>query len=394
MLNLPFLIATAAGVCSATNLFVASYAGNITTLSLTERKGAYQLQKTHYNQGCGPNPSWLTLDFDRSTLYCMDEGLTVPNGSLSSYHTSPDGMLTQIQKAATISSPVSGVIFGDASGQRAIALAHYTGAVSSWALGENGTFKSLQEITFNLTKPGPNLARQSTPHEHEAILDPTGQFVIMPDLGADLVRVFSYMNGTLSEHTPLKVVAGSGPRYAAFYSPYGVACEGCTTFLYVVTELGNTVTSYAVTYPMAGGLAFKEVYKTSVYGNLTLPTGNAAAEIAVSPDNRFLVVSDRNNTSFKLANPDPKNSTKIPSDSLSTFALQHDGSLIFEQLWPAGGSYPRHFSVNRYGDLVAVGLQYSSRVVIMKRDVQTGLIGNAVASVEVDGQVTCVVWDE
>ncbi|KAK4987434.1 hypothetical protein LTR28_001862, partial [Elasticomyces elasticus] len=112
------------------------------------------------------------------------------------------------------------------------------------------------------------------------------------------------------------------------------------------------------------------------------------------PDNRFLIISNRNNTSFSLPNPDRRNSTRIPSDSLATFALNCDGSLAFRQLWPAGGSYPRHFSMNSHGDLVAVGLQQSSSVVVLARDVATGLIGNAVAEVEVEGQVTCVVWDE
>lgn len=290
-------------------------------------------------------------------------------------------------------------------------------AVSSWSLDTNGTgsFSFNQDILFNLSQPGPNAARQDAPHEHEAILDPTGQYILVPDLGADLVRVFCFDDdGILVEHAPLKVVPGSGPRHAAFYNPYGVACENCTSFLYVVTELANTVTGYAVTYPPQGGLSFKQVYTSSVYGNLTLPSGNAAAEIAVSvsasdtlqcsysmqvlttyqPDNRFLVISNRNNTSFQIANPDTTNSTKIASDSLSTFELHQNGSLAFKQLWPAGGSYPRQFSMNRVGDLIAVGLQYSSAVVIMARDVPSGLIGKPVARAEIDGQVTCVVWDQ
>ncbi|KAK4960826.1 hypothetical protein LTR66_012854 [Elasticomyces elasticus] len=399
MLALTVLLAAITATASATNLFVSSYAGNITTLSLTEHKGLFSLEKVFFNGGCAPSPSWLTLDRGRGTLYCLDEGLPVPNGSLSSYLIRPDGSLTQVERADTLNGPVSGVLYGDASGERAIALAHYGGsALSSWHLGTNGTgsFSFNQNIIFTLPHPGPNAARQEAPHEHQAIIDPTGQFILVPDLGADLVRVYSYSSTTdqLMAHDPLSVAPGSGPRHAAFYNPYGIACQNCTTFLYVVAELANTVTAFAVTYPQAGGLAFEEVYSTSVYGNFPLPAGNAAAEIAVSPDNRFLIISNRNNTSFSLPNPDRRNSTRIPSDSLATFALNCDGSLAFRQLWPAGGSYPRHFSMNSHGDLVAVGLQQSSSVVVLARDVATGLIGNAVAEVEVEGQVTCVVWDE
>lgn len=281
------LLLAAANVCAATNLFVSSYAGNITSLSLTESSGKYSLSKTFYNAGCAPNPSWLTLDYDRGLLYCLDEGLTVANGSLSSYRIHSNGSLEQVQKAATISGPVSGVIYGDLSGRRALALAHYTGsALSSWSLGGHGpgTFALNQDILFTLAEPGPNPVRQEAPHEHEAILDPTSQYILVPDLGADLVRVYSFNEHTdkLIAQKPLQVVPGSGPRHAAFYTPYGVACENCTMYLYVVTELGNTVTSYAVTYPEDGGLAFEEVFTSSVYGNLPLPEGNAPAEIAVS----------------------------------------------------------------------------------------------------------------
>lgn len=36
----------------------------------------------------------------------------------------------------------------------------------------------------------------------------------------------------------------------------------------------------------------------------------------------------------------------------------------------------------------------SSEVVILSRDVESGRLGKPVARVEVDGEVTCVVWDE
>lgn len=118
-------LCAAAGIASATNLFVASYAGDITTLSLTEVNGTYSLEKTHYNDGCSPNPSWLTLDPNHGTLYCLDEGLETTNGSLSSFTIQKNGQLDLVEKQKTISGPVSGVIYGNpASGKRAIALAH------------------------------------------------------------------------------------------------------------------------------------------------------------------------------------------------------------------------------------------------------------------------------
>lgn len=279
------LLATAS-LTSATNLFVASYAGTVTTLSLTENNGSYNLTQTAVSEDCAPNPSWLTLDANRGLLFCLNEGLETTNGSLSSFLVNRNGSLTFVKNETTISGPVSGIIYGEPAGQRGIALAHYSGsAVSAWRLLGGGNFAFNQDFVFNLSEPGPNPERQDAPHEHEAILDPTGQYILVPDLGADLVRVFSWSteNLQLTELTSLQVEPGSGPRHAAFWNPYGVACEGCTTYMYLVNELGSTVFGYAVTYePNGGGLSFQEIYNSSTYGYLATPEGNAPSEIHVA----------------------------------------------------------------------------------------------------------------
>ncbi|KAF2764409.1 putative isomerase YbhE [Teratosphaeria nubilosa] len=389
------LLALTARAVTATNLFVSDYAGQITSFSLTAKNGAYALDQTFVNGDCAPNPSWLTIDADRGLLYCLNEGLDTVNGSLSSFTINSDGSIDHIKNETTISGPVSGVLYGPAAGQRAIALAHYTGsAVSSWLVYDNGSLSLNQNIPYTLSQPGPDASRQNASHEHEAILDPTGQYILVPDLGADLVRVFCFDKESLQLKAlePLKAAAGSGPRHGAFWNPYSVVSEDSTTYFYLVAELASTVTGYAVQYlPNNGGLSFTKVYESTTYGLLNLPEGNAPAEIHVTPDNRFLIISNRNNTSFSL--PSAKG-TLVPSDSLSTFALQTDGTLVFHQLWPSGGSYPRHFSTNAVGDLVAVGNQYSQNVVILLRDTATGLIGEPVARVTVGGNTTCVVFDE
>jgi 6-phosphogluconolactonase (cycloisomerase 2 family) len=65
-----------------------------------------------------------------------------------------------------------------------------------------------------------------------------------------------------------------------------------------------------------------------------------------------------------------------------------------KQIAPSGGSFPRQFSINNKGDLVAVGLQMDGRVVVIQRNVDDGTLGDFVASVDVAGQVTSVIWDE
>lgn len=104
------------------NLYVSSYAGTITSLQLSQSSsGSYSLTQVAVNEGSAPNPSWLTKDENNGIIYCLDEGLAVPNGSLASYKTSPSGELTQVDRHSVISGPVSSVVY---NGGKALAMAH------------------------------------------------------------------------------------------------------------------------------------------------------------------------------------------------------------------------------------------------------------------------------
>jgi 6-phosphogluconolactonase (cycloisomerase 2 family) len=117
-LPLSSLVTSAAAV----NLYVSSYAGTITSLQLSHSShGSYSLTQVAVNEGSAPNPSWLTKDEYNDVVYCVDEGLTVPNGSLASYKTSPSGQLTKIDRHTVISGPVSSVVY---NGGRGLAVPH------------------------------------------------------------------------------------------------------------------------------------------------------------------------------------------------------------------------------------------------------------------------------
>ena len=71
----------------------------------------------------------------------------------------------------------------------------------------------------------------------------------------------------------------------------------------------------------------------------------------------------------------------VPSDPIITFAIDsHNGTLTHVQTASAGGRNPRHFSLNKAGTLVASALQDDNRIVIIERNVETGLLGKIVAS--------------
>lgn len=107
-------------------------------------------------------------------------------------------------------------------------------SLSAFDISDPSDIKLIQSQTFNLTAPGTNPARQDAPHPHQTILDPTGNYIIVPDLGADLVRVFHIEKTTnkLIPVTPIQAVLGTGPRHARF-----LVTENAT-YLYVITEVG------------------------------------------------------------------------------------------------------------------------------------------------------------
>ncbi|MCJ1431597.1 hypothetical protein MMC27_000952 [Xylographa pallens] len=255
----------------------------------------------------------------------------------------------------------------------------------------------LQTIDFVLVKPGPNPIRQEMCHPHQAILDPTGKFIICPDLGADMIRILAVnqTTGMLEECPGFAVAPGAGPRHAIFVNSPSVQetpAMAKSVLLYVVFELTNTITSYKATYPPDGGCPrFDEIETSSTFGNNIIPIGAAAAEISLVGSD-LMIISNRNSPlSFSSSS---SYSSPVISDSLSIFRLLPEGAFKFVELYPAGGSFPRHFSVNRAGDLVAVGLQMSGKVVILRRSAEKGKILEPVAEVDGLGEVTCVVWDE
>lgn len=116
-----------AGSASATLLYVSSYAGTVTTLSLTlpdddsATGAAATLESISNSTDCGPNPSWLSLDTADNLLFCLDEGFVGPFGGVTSFSVNDDGSITKLNKLDVIQGPVSIAEFGNSGNGLAIA---------------------------------------------------------------------------------------------------------------------------------------------------------------------------------------------------------------------------------------------------------------------------------
>ncbi|KKA17415.1 Uncharacterized protein T310_8713, partial [Rasamsonia emersonii CBS 393.64] len=295
-------------------------------------------------------------------------------------------------------------------------------ALTTYALPLTSNASPVQTFKYTLSKPGQIPSRQDAPHPHAVFLDPSGGFLVSPDLGADVVRVYAISTNqtvdsggaVLHECAVFPVKAGDGPRHGVFWSStqtntntntqtqtqqsyssnYSYNYSNTTTLLYIVNELANTVTAYTVSYNDSStclSLSPNQVITPYPNGTSIPETANVAG-IHVLDKN--LYVSVRNDHAF----PSEEN-----SDSMATLAISDEtGELSFSALTPSFGQTPRTFAINVAGDLVAIGDQVSSNVAVVKRDPRTGKLGPLVASLRVGtpGKVgessglSSVVWGE
>lgn len=123
--------------------------------------------------------------------------------------------------------------------------------------------------------------------------------------------------------------------------------------------------------------------------NSTLPSGATPSEIRLVGEK--LYVSIRSDKGFS------------GNDSVVTLdRAAKDGSVSVSRRSQAWGKVPRTMVVNKAGDLVAVGNQASATVAIVRRNRETGELGERVAILQVGepgtvGQaegLSSVIWEE
>ncbi len=160
-------------------------------------------------------------------------------------------------------------------------------AIAAFVFPSNGSLEPPAQVLHpTSTIVGPIVSRQNGSFSHHVILDPAQKYILIPDLGADLIRVFTYNPVTvapLTELAPLKTEPGAGPRHGVFWKAPGRG-KGKDLYLLFNGELSQKVYSYRITYT-SSGLVWKKVAEAHALGELgqTLPPNTApTSEIALS----------------------------------------------------------------------------------------------------------------
>jgi 6-phosphogluconolactonase len=190
--------------------------------------------------------------------------------------------------------------------------------------------------------------RQVGPHAHCAHF--WHEWVFIPDLGENAVFQYRYDPNAkkLARETYIRFEAGSGPRHMAMHPDLDIC--------YVSNELFNTV---CVAKLDAGNPDTVKARLFPVQYESTLDSRDGVSyvsEIKLSPDARFLYVSNRGD------------------NSLAIFKVLPDGRLARTGLVSTGGKFPRHFAITPDGKAVIVANQESGHIRVFARDVETGAL--------------------
>ncbi len=204
---------------------------------------------------------------------------------------------------------------------------------------------------------GPNPDRQKGPHAHSITPDPKGRLALVADLGLDRVMLYRLDDppGGLTPADPPSVAVppGHGPRHVAFHP--------ALPWVYVVNEMGNSVTAFSIQGP--GELLRAEQTLS------TLPPGfaedNTGADIHVHPNGRFLYASNRGH------------------DSLALFRIGPDGRLTPGGWYPTQGRCPRNFALDPAGRWLLAAHQESDSIVLFRVDPATGALSPSGRAVEI-----------
>jgi len=287
-----------------------------------------------------PNPTYLALSSDQRFLYTVNELKEYheeASAAVSAYAIHPDtGELTFLNRRMTGGGDAC--CLSVANGDSYVMVANFTGGsfsifpvLTDGSLGTASCF--IQHYGHSV-----NPTRQASPHVHQISPDPLGKHLLVADLGTDEVSIYGidWETGCVTPNaaSAIRVGAGEGPRQFVF--------DRSGRYLYLVTELGNTVRVYD--YDSNSGTArFLQTLPT-------LPNGcvpeTISACIKLSPNGQFLYASNRG------------------YDSIASYRVQPDGTLTPLSILQTGGKTPRDFNITPDGKFLLSGFQDSNELIL------------------------------
>jgi 6-phosphogluconolactonase len=254
------------------------------------------------------NPSFLTLDREQRFLYSVHADLD----EVSAYAIDKqNGRITALNRQSCGGKNAVHLSI-DPTGRWIVTANYSAGSVGVVAIEKDGTLGPRSDLVNLPGEPGPDRKQQASSHPHDAVFDPGGRFIAVPDKGVDRIFVFRLdaASGKLTPNDPPFVAtrAGDGPRHIAFHPQMPLA--------YVINELSSSVTTYRFD-AQRGSLRPIQVLPSIPS---THTGSNTGAEIAVALSGRVVYASNRGHDSVAIFAVDQSAGTLTPVDWAPTKA--------------------------------------------------------------------------
>src|SRR6516225_9542151 len=288
------------------------------------------------------NPSFLALSPDQRFLYSVHGDGDYATAFMLNGET---GQAKLLNRGATGGN--NGVRQAvDPTGKFVIVANYGSGSVAVLPIAADGSLKDQHQLVTLPGEPGPHKVEQTSSHPHDIVFDPSGRFVLVPDKGLDRVFVFRFdaATGRLTPTAQGSVTSrpGAGSRHLAFHPRLPI--------VWVLNELDSTVATYRFDTEQ-GALTALQVMST-------LPsdfTGySTTAEIAVTPDGRFVYGSNRGH------------------DSVTIFAANPQGLLSVVGWQPTQGSGPRFIGLDPAGHFLHAANEQGDNVLTFRVNGNSG----------------------
>jgi len=232
------------------------------------------------------------------------------------------------------------------------------GSVSSMTINPDGSLGT-RVSTLKATGSGPH-RRQTSPHAHSTVVDSSGRYALVSDLGADRVFVYRFDRATRAlladvAASPRSHVAlpGSGPRQSVF--------DLTGRFIYVLSELTAEITTLRWD-SQPGRLTHVQSLQVSSPEFQGVRSGSA---LAISRDGRFVYVGNRGEHALVVYRVSPGS-----------------GELSLVQRVPSGGELPWSLDIHPSGKWMLVANQRSNRVNLFSIDPASGQLSDTGQSVD------------
>lgn len=294
------------------------------------------------------NPSYLTVSKNGNYVYAVNETNGANPGRVSAFSFNKKNGALHLLNAQFSGGDDPCYVATNAS-DKWLTVANYTsGSAAIFPINKNGSLQPYAQLIKD-SGSSINKDRQESAHVHETVFSQDNAYLFTPDLGMDKVMIYKFNPAGKKPLTPsnppyVSIKPGSGPRHITFHPN--------KKFAYLVSELAGSVTAFKYNngkfFQIQSISAHPEDFKGTI----------GSAEINVSPDGKFLYVSNRGD-----------------ENTITIFSINSiTGKLKLVGYQSTLGKAPRNFIIDPSGNFLLVANQDTDNIIIFKRDKKTGLL--------------------